>query len=334
MSPEAGACPLLDSAAVRATAASIASSQGSDGMIGRTPGGPGDPWNHVEGAIALDLAGLHDESSRAYRWLATHQRADGSWFATYRPDGSVAEHHVDTNAVAYVATGVLAHLLCGAGADLAALGGVVGRALEFVLGRERGRGVLPWSVQEDGSDAPISLLAASSSVSASLRHGAQLAERLGAPSLHLGEAAERIAASISGGRPVFADKSSFAMDWYYPVLTQAITGPAARRRLEEGRAVFVTSDGVRCRAEERWVTTAESAEAAIAYAGIGELDEAHRLLASVADKRLASGAYLTGLVYPERSEFPPGETSHYSAAAVLIANDVLSGGRLAPLFRP
>ena len=53
--------------------------------------------------------------------------------------------------------------------------------------------------------------------------------------------------------------------------------------------------------------TAETAEAAAAYAVAGDDARAGTLLATVRDKRLTSGGYLTGLVYPERSEFPAGE---------------------------
>ena len=117
------------------------------------------------------------------------------------------------------------------------------------------------------------------------------------------------------------------MDWYYPVICGAFSGAAARAHLSDGARRFVTADGVRCRSDGRWVTTAESAEAAIAYARAGDVAGAAVLLGSVADKRRVSGAYLTGLVYPERSQFPPAEESTYSAAAVVLAADLLSGGR-------
>ena len=48
-------------------------------MIPWFPDGHCDPWNHVETAMALDVAGLHAEAERAYEWLADTQRADGGW---------------------------------------------------------------------------------------------------------------------------------------------------------------------------------------------------------------------------------------------------------------
>jgi hypothetical protein len=62
----------------------IASLQLDTGMIPWFPGGHCDPWNHVETAMALDVAGLHDEEAeRAYEWLADVQRPDGSWHNYY-----------------------------------------------------------------------------------------------------------------------------------------------------------------------------------------------------------------------------------------------------------
>ena len=54
----------------------LADLQTSSGMIPWWPGGHCDPWNHVESAMALDVAGLHTEAERGYEWLADIQRPD------------------------------------------------------------------------------------------------------------------------------------------------------------------------------------------------------------------------------------------------------------------
>jgi GH15 family glucan-1,4-alpha-glucosidase len=74
---------------VHDTATHLASLQLDTGMIPWFEGGHCDPWNHVETAMALDVAGLHTEARDAYRWLADIQRPDGSWWNYYLPDGSV-----------------------------------------------------------------------------------------------------------------------------------------------------------------------------------------------------------------------------------------------------
>mgnify|MGYP003506181778 CR=1 FL=1 len=81
----------------------LASLQLDSGMIPWFPGGHCDPWNHVETAMALDVAGLHTEAERAYEWLVDTQRPDGSWHAYYHSDGSVEDDKLDTNVCAYIA---------------------------------------------------------------------------------------------------------------------------------------------------------------------------------------------------------------------------------------
>ena len=60
------------------------------------------------------------------------------------------------------------------------------------------------------------------------------------------------------------------MDWYYPVLSGAVVGQAAERRML-GRWDELVMDGLgaRCVADRPWVTAAETAECAMAAARAG-----------------------------------------------------------------
>jgi hypothetical protein len=302
-------------------------------MIPLVPGGGTDPWNHVEAAIALDLSGHHAQAQRAYAWLASMQRSDGAWYASYGSEGDAVASHADTNAVGYFATGLFAHgLLAGSFREVAEFLPVVAAGLDFVCRAELAHGMVSWSIEADGTASPYSLVAGSSSLVSSLRHGASLAAALGVHRPDWEWAAERVAAAVYKGHEGFFDKREFAMDWYYPVLAGALAGETARERLVHGAAEFVTENGVLCRSDQRWVTAAETAEAVIAAWRVGEAEMALRLFSTLSDKRRATGSYLTGLVYPERSEFPAGEETTYSSAAVLIAADVLAGGVANELF--
>ena len=87
--------------------------------------------------------------------------------------------------------------------------------------------------------------------------------------------------------------------------------------------------------DEPWVTASETAEAALAYAAIGDLATATDLLRGRAAHRLHDGAYITGLVYPERIVFPADEHTSYTAAAVILAADAIAGASPASdLFVP
>ena len=79
-----------------ATVDSIAAQQLGNGMIQWFAGGHADPWNHVEAAMALALAGRVAEAERAYEWLAASQLPDGSWYSYYIGDG-VEDSRRDTN---------------------------------------------------------------------------------------------------------------------------------------------------------------------------------------------------------------------------------------------
>ena len=107
---------VLSADEVIVSATHLASLQNSSGMIMWYPGGHSDPWNHVESAMALDVAGFHTEAERAYEWLADIQRPDGNWHNYYLPDGdrddTVEDTKLDTNVCAYIATGVWHHWRC------------------------------------------------------------------------------------------------------------------------------------------------------------------------------------------------------------------------------
>ena len=139
-----------------ATAASIAEVQLHDGMIPWFEGGHCDPWNHVESAMALSVAGLHKEATLAYQWLADAQLPDGSWFNYYLAASGVKDPRLDTNVCAYVATGAWHHYrVTGDVSVSAAMWPVLDKALEFVLRFQRDDGAMLWSVDPDGQSGSL-----------------------------------------------------------------------------------------------------------------------------------------------------------------------------------
>src|SRR5580704_6212019 len=88
------------------TASSIVAVQRPDGMIPWFDGGHCDPWNHVESAMALTVAGFDLEAAMAYRWLADTQLPEGGWFNYYLAATGVKDPRLDTNVCAYIATGL------------------------------------------------------------------------------------------------------------------------------------------------------------------------------------------------------------------------------------
>lgn len=307
------------------TAEHLASLQLPNGMIPWFPGGHCDPWNHVESAMALDVAGLHRHAEAAYRWLADVQRPDGSWHNYYLADG-IEDAKLDTNVCAYVAAGVWHHwLLTGDRGFAEEMWPVVERAIEWVLRLQTPRGEIIWARHVDGTPWSYALLTGSSSICHSLRCAVALAalnkdER---PDWEL--AAVNLAEVIRNHPEAFAPKHRWAMDWYYPVLAGVLTGPAGSAHLAERWDTFVMDGlGVRCVSNEPWVTAAETAECAIAHAAVGNIETATTILRWTRRHRCDDGAYLTGLVHPQRISFPAEETTSYTAAAVILAADTIA----------
>ncbi len=309
------------------TADTIAAHQLPSGKIPRFDGGPADPWNHVEAAMALAVTGRRQEAEAAYEWLARIQRPDGSWHQYYTADG-VDQDKLDANTIAYIATGVWHHWLCFGEAEfLAEMWPVVQRALDFVLGLQTPRGEILWARHADGTPWPFALLTGSSSISHSLRCGLAIAHAVGEerPSWEL--ALARLVHTIRHfGHAAFAPKDRWAMDWYYPVLAGVLTGSEARARLASRRRVFVhEGEGVRCVSNQDWVTTAETCECAMAYLAAGDRAAALTLFEWSQRLREPDGSYLTGRAFPANVSYPDHECTTYSAAAVLLAADALAG---------
>jgi hypothetical protein len=317
---------VLSCSEVMASGESIAAVQRPDGMIPWFPGGHCDPWNHVEAAMALVVCGLTAEAERAFDWLATAQLGDGSWFNYYR-GGGVEDTRIDTNVCAYVAAGLWHHHLVTGDFDLVSRHWpMMERAIDFVLRWQRPEGAVRWSLDPAGRMEGYALLTGSSSIYHSLRCAVALADTLERHRPDWELAAGRLGHAVAHHPGAFAPKDEFAMDWYYPVLAGALTGERARDRIEESWRTFVMDGlGVRCVSSSDWVTAAETAECVISLCALGMVDRARDLLAAGQGLRLADGSYWTGMVFPDEVSFPVAERTTYTAAAMVLAADALSG---------
>jgi hypothetical protein len=318
---------------VLTTGRSIGAEQQPSGAIG-WPDGHVDAWNHVECAMALTLCGLHAEARRAYAWLADTQQGDGSW-PVRAADGTDTERTTESNHAAYAAVGVWHELLVTGDEDFAAqMWPVVRAAIEFALGLQTPRGEIIWRRLADGSPDSYALLTGNASMYQSLRCAIALGDRVGDPQPGWELAATQLGHAVACHPDAFADKSRFSMDWYYPVLGGPVRGPVAERMLTAGWDTYLVPGlGVRCVSDEPWVTGAETCELAIALEAIGHRDQAMDLFEQIQFLRDPSGAYWTGWQFVNRKHFPH-EQSAYTAAAVVLAADVLSASTpAAGIFR-
>ncbi len=316
---------LLTADELALTADSIASLQHRSGAIAWFEGGHGDPWNHVEAAMALTVAGKLTEARAAYRWLAATQLGDGSWFNYYVGD-AVKDARLDTNVCAYVAAGVYHYLLATGDEDFAReLWPCVTRALDFVVRWQMDDGTIRWSLDAAGRPEPYALLTGSSSIYHSLRCAVALGERLDEAKPAWELAAGRLGHAVAHHPGAFAPKNEFAMDWYYPIFCGALRGTAGEARINDGWERHVMDGyGVRCVSTNDWVTAAETAECVLALDALGLTSAALDLFSCTLRHRREDGSYWTGLAYPDAATFPHHETTSYTAAAIILAADALS----------
>lgn len=320
---------ILTSGEVRRTAASIATMQHADGAIAWTHGDKTDAWNHVEAAMALLVGGEVEAAHAAYEWCLRTQRADGTWPVKF-VGSRVEDDGGETNMTAYVAVGVWHHWLVRRDRSFVErCWPMVRDALDFVVRLQLGFGGIAWLQDwEAGAPAAVraeALLTGSSSTYQSLRAGIAVANLLEEPCGAWELAAGRLRHAIRHHRDGFLDKSTFSMDWYYPVLGGAIRGPAATALLATRWDDFVVADlGIRCVDTNPWVTGAETCELVMALDAIGDRERALRLFGDMQHLRTESGGYYTGYVWPDDA-FWPHELTTYTAAAVVLAADQLSG---------
>jgi hypothetical protein len=338
---------ILTADQVADSAAAIAAMQEPSGAIPWTVGEHVDIWNHVEAAMAMLVGGQVEAAERAYAWIPTIQRADGSWPMKI-VGGEVDDPRGEVNMSAYFAVGLWHHWLVRRDIEfIRRFWPSVRAGLDWVVSQQSGFGGINWTPTES-----FSLLAGSSSIYQSLRAGVALADLLDDPQVEWELAGGRLGHAVREHRDLFEDKSTFSMDWYYPVLGGAVRGRAAFELIDSRWDAFVVPGlGIHCVDTNPWVTGAETCELAMALDLLGDHRRALQLLADMQHLRADEGKYWTGWVYGAKEDEPgvnwPVEHTTYTAAAVILAVDALGethghsspgsgimrGTSLAPHFR-
>ncbi|MGJ3232675.1 MAG: hypothetical protein ACFE0P_12860 [Oceanicaulis sp.] len=327
---------------IAACADRIEALQTRDGTIPWVEAGVWDPWNHGESVMALAVAGRERAVEAGLDALAARQEADGGWTGELGagvPMDETGERIAppavpvtarDTNFTGYAAVTVLrAALALDAPRLIARHEPMVARALDWVAARQCGEGDIVWRDPDAGQplEDVDSLRAGNASLYKSFEAGLRIADALGRRKPDWARARAGIARAFTHEPERFdrkgTDRSNYAMDWYYPVLTGAISGSAAVRRLEAGWDRFVVADlGCRCVAEEPWITAAETAELAMACLTLGRRDQARTLIADLAPLARGGEGYWMGWQY-ELGMIWPKERPGWTAAAVVLAADAL-----------
>jgi hypothetical protein len=317
-------CIEASSVDLAASGAFIAGLQKDNGEIPWSNGGKTDPWDHIESAMGLDIAGYHREAELAYEWLAREQLSDGSWYSATR-DGKPVDGTRDSNVSSYIAVGLYHHyLITGDAGFLGRNWPVLQAGINYAVRLQAPSGEIHWARSPEGVVDPMALLTGSSSVYMSLKCALSVASVLGKRRIEWESALERLGNAIRYRPNLFnMMKSRFSMDWYYPILCGAVTSEQARQRIDRHWDKFVVPGwGVRCVSDQPWVTAAEAAELVLALAGSGDHERAAIVFGWICDKKDNDGSYWMGMTFPDGVIWPEERTS-WTAAAVLLAHDSL-----------
>ena len=320
--------------------ATILSLQNADGSIPWFKNGVIDPWNHLEAAMGLNAIGARAEAEKAIAYLRNSQLEDGSWWGQlgsavpidedlhqFTNKGMDTGHQIrDTNFIAYCATAIWHHLCLHQDLDYAhANWPMVKAAIDFVIALQYPQGDIRWTARDAGTPEEDALVTGNSSIHKSLSCAVKLADALSKDRPDWRQAQSKLAEALAH-KPERYDrtweaKDRYSMDWYYPVLSGALSLEQGAARLQAGWDKFIIDGfGCRCVADEPWVTVAETAELVMALVSQGAQEKARTILGWLDQFRDDTGAYWMGMQI-EQQVFWPVERPAWTAGAVILAFD-------------
>ncbi len=302
----------------------IQKTQQADGAVPWWPDHKTDPWDHIESTMGLTVGGAYADARRAFEWLCQTQLPDGSWYAAH-VKGQVTDRTRETNHAAYIAVGLYHYLLVTGDLEFTRhMWPTAQRAIDFVLRHQNPPGEIFWAVSPQGRVDRMALLTGCSSISFSLKCALALARRMTDERPKWRKALEDLQNCLQNKPHRFnTTKARFSMDWFYPVLCGALTGPAAQQRIEHHWKKFVIQDmGVRCVSDRPWVTIAESCELVLALTAVGNRQQADILFRWICDHTFEDGTFKCGFTVPDMVVWPE-EKITWTNAVVLMAADAL-----------
>ncbi len=319
---------------IDSVAGMIAALQRTNGDIPWHIDGKTDPWDLVESAMGLGIAGYHAEARRALTWLSENQNPDGSWFSSYM-DGVPLDRTREAHMACYVAVGLLHNYLITR--DLTLLSQfwpMMADAMGYALALQADTGEIYWARSPEGRIDPMALLSGSSSVFMSLKCGITIARILGQKVPGWEPAWSRLGTSLRENIHVYnVSKSRFSMYWFYPVLTGALQGEKAQTRMDRyWHRYVIEGQGARCVTDQPWVTIAETCELALALAAMGNVAKARIVFGWIQNRVYEDQTFWCGYTYPDMVIWPEEKISWTNAVALMAADALYDLTPAAGLF--
>ncbi len=305
-------------------ATTIAKTQREDGEIPWSEKDKTDPWDLIEAVMGLNIGGYFKESQKAFDWMIRNQLDEGCWYASYR-EGIPEDKTRDTNMASYIAVGVLHYyLITNDFSFLKKMWPTVEPAINFALSLQAPDGEIHWAISPEGRRDPVALLTGSSSIFMSTKCAIAIAALLGHEKPDWKESLFKLGNAIRNRPHIFnVTKSRFSMDWFYPVLSGALTGEDAQKRIDKHWKKFIVEDlGVRCVSDEPWITIAETSELVLALSAMGNQRLAHIVFNWIQDRCFDDGSYWCGFTFPNMVVWPE-EKITWTNGVFLMAVDAL-----------
>ncbi len=302
----------------------IAQLQHASGEIPWHIDGKTDPWDLVESAMGLNIGGLTASSELAFQWMAENQNSNGSWYSSYI-NGVPNDRTMETNMAAYIATGLLhTWLITRDTTFLHTMWPCMEKAIDFSISLQTNSGEIHWARSPEGNIDPMALLTGCSSIYMSLKCALTVAALLQKKRPLWETAFHKLGRSLKEDISLYnISKSRFSMYWFYPILSGALTGEAATRRIEKyWKKYVIEGQGVRCVSDQPWVTMAETSEFVLALSAAGNTKLARIVFSWIQERTYDDGTFWCGYTFPDMVIWPEEKIS-WTNAVVLMAADAL-----------
>ena len=290
----------------------IISNQSSSGAIFWDEKGKCDPWDHCECLIALAIYEEWEHFWRGVNWFFTNLNEDGLIYAEFQNE-KPSKLHYESHHAPYIIMPLIQASLIDQEQDykkilnneqLLKLENVF-EALNHFKDHD---GYFYWAKDSNGY-SDNSLITASMSIFLSL-----MAKDKSFPKFNIEMWKEKF--NRDG-----VDRSRFSMDFYYPFLAGIKNNKKEFLDLLDN--YYVKGLGVKCVAEEPWVTIAESSECVISALIHDNENIAKQIFNDIQQFQNKDGIFPTGYQY-NMEIFWPEENSTWTNAAVIIAAHALS----------
>jgi len=290
----------------------IISNQSSSGAIFWDEKGKCDPWDHCECLIALAIYEEWEHFWRGVNWFITNLNEDGLIYAEFQNE-KPSKLHYESHHAPYIIMPLIQASLIDKEQDYKKI-----LTNEQLLKLENIFEVLDDFKDEDGyfywakdsnGYSDNSLITASMSIFLSL-----VGKDKSFPKFNTEMWQEKF--NRDG-----VDRSRFSMDFYYPFLAGIKNNKKEFLDLLDN--YYVKGLGVKCVAEEPWVTIAESSECVISALIHDNENIAKQIFNDIQQFQNKDGIFPTGYQY-DMEIFWPEENSTWTNAAVIIAAHALS----------